>query len=507
MLIIEASSTNAQTPMELEEVVQQVRQVVGWYDWQKSRSVFRFKGAAEYYDMPAEYECTISCDGKYVESIKAQGIHGNGYDGEILWARSFSHPPRKLEFAERALLRAIIAIQTHSWLSENSPYQLSRVPEKDTDHEVCIHLVANDDRIVTEVAIDRNQWLPVRVTRSGVFGPATWEFAKYERHGEVMWARSLVIRNGDEVLNFNVSDVSHDQEIDSLIFSMPHVATEVEWNVSAASRVEVRQASSGHLFVKPRIDGKDVGWFAVDTGTGAGMCISSNVAERIGLPAFGKTFAGGAGDKKFPVQFRSASVFELGPAALRNPTLLELPQKFADAMTKLFGFEWGGTVGFDFLSQVVAEFDLTNVALDLHDPATFAVAEANWHELRFHAGIPAVFCKLEDAQEGWFCLDTGAGNIAIVHSPAVKSMELLKNRKTEPYPLQGVGSAIDAQLGELRQFQVCGRPLKNVTTMFVTGTVGALSDPFVAGTFGAGILGGGKVIFDYQTRRIALLEK
>lgn len=47
----------------------------------------------------------------------------------------------------------------------------------------------------------------------------------------------------------------------------------------------------------------------------------------------------------------------------------------------------------------------------------------------------------------------------------------------------------------------------SVTTFFVTGRNGALSDPFITGTFGAGVLGGGKVIFDYQKRRMALIVK
>jgi hypothetical protein len=44
-------------------------------------------------------------------------------------------------------------------------------------------------------------------------------------------------------------------------------------------------------------------------------------------------------------------------------------------------------------------------------------------------------------------------------------------------------------------------------TFFVTGKEGALTDPYTMGTFGAGILGGDTVIFDYTHRRAALVKK
>ena len=52
---------------------------------------------------------------------------------------------------------------------------------------------------------------------------------------------------------------------------------DADFDRSVSPNVEVRRLASGHLFVKPQINGTDVGWFALDTGSGVGMAIVSVV--------------------------------------------------------------------------------------------------------------------------------------------------------------------------------------------------------------------------------------
>jgi hypothetical protein len=66
-----------------------------------------------------------------------------------------------------------------------------------------------------------------------------------------------------------------------------------------------------------------------------------------------------------------------------------------------------------------------------------------------------------------------------------------------------VGGTLDAQLGQLEWFQVGQQRLEKVNAVFLAPHEGALDDPYVAGTFGAGILKGMKIVFDYPHRRIA----
>jgi hypothetical protein len=113
----------------------------------------------------------------------------------------------------------------------------------------------------------------------------------------------------------------------------------------------------------------------------------------------------------------------------------------------------------------------------------------------------------EGGRVGLFQFDTGAGAYAIFHAPAVQKLKLLENRKTRPIKVRGVGGALDARIGSLDWFQVGGRRAEKLPAIFLEPHEGALNDPYVTGTFGAGLLRGTKVIFDYPHQRIAFITK
>jgi hypothetical protein len=59
-------------------------------------------------------------------------------------------------------------------------------------------------------------------------------------------------------------------------------------------------------------------------------------------------------------------------------------------------------------------------------------------------------------------------------------------------------------VGPVRSFQVAGGRPADVTALFITATQGALTDAYTTGTFGAGLLGPARVVFDYPRRRVAI---
>src|SRR5205085_6511754 len=79
--------------------------------------------------------------------------------------------------------------------------------------------------------------------------------------------------------------------------------------------VAVKRVATGHLFVRPEVNGKDVGWFALDTGSGVGMSVAPGVADRLGLPAVGRVVRGGAG-KPGPAAVRRGESFRLGAVTI-----------------------------------------------------------------------------------------------------------------------------------------------------------------------------------------------
>jgi hypothetical protein len=506
MCITQSISAGAEGCVAPSEALTKIRKSVGYDALARSSSDVLIEGKSHYLGMAGSYQLHLSPKGECLLTIDAHGRHQDGYNGTTVWERLFSGRSHELDFGEAESQEAFLAVRTHRWLSEGSPYQLIPDAGPLMPGEQAFQLVRKNDLLPTEIVVDTKTWLPMRASRRWVFGALTWEFSDYVGYHGVKWPNRSRFSRGDKADLFEVRQVTSVSKQQAEYFGAPLEQSRAVWEIGTTPRVQLMRTASGHLFVKPRINGQDVGWFAFDTGTGFGMCISQKAADQLHLPAFGKVMAGGAG-KQSEVQFRETGSFQLGATSMKPMIMMELPKAFTDSMASLFGFEWGGTVGRDFISEVTVEFDLTNATLDLHDPATYELANGAWLPLRLNHGIPCLKCKIEAQDEGWFQFDTGAGAVAIVHSPTVEKFDLLKGRTTQAQPLQGVGGAIDAERGTMERFSVGERALKNVTTFFVTGKQGALADPYVMGTFGAGVLGGVKVIFDYGRKRMGMASQ
>ena len=83
-------------------------------------------------------------------------------------------------------------------------------------------------------------------------------------------------------------------------------------------------SSSGHLLVRPLIDGAPApGLFLVDSGA-SGLVIEAEAADSLGLRSFGELFvAGVAGAVRS--RFRRAASLSLGPVELADPLFMEMP--------------------------------------------------------------------------------------------------------------------------------------------------------------------------------------
>ena len=195
-----------------------------------------------------------------------------------------------------------------------------------------------------------------------------------------------------------------------------------------------------------------------------------------------------------------------GAVEIADCICAELPKEFTDAMSKLFGFEWAGTLGSGFLSRTVAELDLSAPALSIHDPASYQLPAGRWEGIHFSHQIPCLTCKFE-GREGVFRFDTGAGSVVVLHGPAVAKLKLLDGKETSPAKAAGVGGFTEARIGSLDSFEVGGERFSKVRAMYITGSEGALTDMHTIGTFGSGILGPCQVVLDYAHRRIAFVRK
>ncbi len=108
---------------------------------------------------------------------------------------------------------------------------------------------------------------------------------------------------------------------------------------------------SGHLLVRPSIDGApSAGFFLLDTGA-SGCVIEAGAADALGLPAFGELHVTGMAGK-VPSRFRRAATLALGPLTVRRVAMMEMA---CGGLVRGAPGPVLGIVGFDVFRRAVVD--------------------------------------------------------------------------------------------------------------------------------------------------------
>ena len=274
-----------------------------------------------------------------------------------------------------------------------------------------------------------------------------------------------------------------------------------QFDRSIAPGLEVVRVKTGHLLVRPIVNGHEAGWFIFDTG--AGICVVSTPhLGPLGLEPAGDIQARGIGGGANAQLFR-AETLSLGPVTLRNHPLMSTDLSF---LKQFLGEEIAGIIGYGVLSRCVAEIDLSAPAVTLHDPEDYRLAAGAWLPIDLDDRIPALHGRFED-HEGLFHVDTGS-NAAITFSEnAVRKWRLLEGRDAVESKLGGVGGFTAVRKGRVEWFEVGGLRQEDVEATFPTEAKGTLGGERIDGSLGAGLLRPYVVITDYPQSRMAFRER
>lgn len=278
------------------------------------------------------------------------------------------------------------------------------------------------------------------------------------------------------------------------LLATPSVAS---FDSSVPAVIEVKRAPTGHLLVRPVINGVQCGWFIFDTG--AGVCVVSTptiaaLKLRDG-PSVDAVGIGGAATKKL----KFADTLTVGPLTLRDHAVMETDLSF---LTPHLKDEIAGVIGFGVLSACVAEIDLETATIALHDPATYVLADAAWSPLILNDRVPGVPGKFE-GHEGLFRLDTGANGSVSMHEQATRELALLDGRETREGKAGGVGGFVKMRRGTLAWIEFGGVRQENVPADFAVEAKGAFGNDAYAGNIGVNLLKQFVLVTDYTRKQIA----
>lgn len=488
--------------MDTAQVLANVRHALHYERFATTPADLVIDGAGRYLGVADSYRLRFAPSGKFVETYTGRLNQTTGFDGKTTWMVDFSGMPRVLEMQEKETAQMTIWVLTGRWLAAKGPLAVSLLPEQSDARQIALRLRLKGGLLESTLLIDSVSWQPRTLRYAVVSGPQEWTFEDYRADNGPLLAHRWTHSDNGLVDSVDVRSILRAAPSGSDPYAPATTRPDdTHFDASVSPQIEVRRAKTGHLFVHPRIDGKDVGWFMLDTGAGA-MTIDPKIADSLGMPAFGKQSASGAG-ALLQVPFRQGVRFSLGPITIEKPLYIGLDLSYA---SPAFGIPIAGICGYDLFSRAITEVDLVHNTVALYDPSRYALPGGHWEPMLLDSKQACAFCRFEGDRKGLFLLDTGSNGSVQFLTPAVEKLHLLEGRETQTHTSGGAGGMFPTRVGTIRWFEIGGHRFENPRVEFSQTQQGDLTSPYELGNVGQKFLEPFKLVFDYPHNRIAFVH-
>jgi aspartyl protease len=365
-----------------------------------------------------------------------------------------------LDLADLDELRMASAFFTGAWLDPRTSIVFDRVTRAGDALVVSARVGPEEWRQPFRIVCAAGSFHPTRLeTLSGdgavleVGGFASGVFCDVPRH--LTWRRGWLVDTVEIAHVEPAADPSahllHDLRGDCAARIDP----------AASPRARVTRSPRGRLpLARACIDGRDLGWFLLDTGAGA-SAIETAVADDLGLPGLGRTWVvtptGGEG-----AGYRRCRALAIGPLTLPQALLVELD--LASISTAL-GVRLAGIFGFDLFAQAVVRLEHRQpLVVELFSP-DWDRPGRRWHDIRFEHRVPVLAARLPPGDDagstGLMSLDTGSSAPLVLHERVARRLELMP--RTTRQGVRGVSGAGSAGVRTLPWIDV-GERFERVRT-------------------------------------------
>lgn len=491
-------------PPTVAEVIANVRRATGVERLAKHPTGIHLIGSGSFLGNDVTASLLLDSAGRYVRRYAGPVPFTAAFNGKDAWSIEFGGAPRVLAFDERAVQVIMASALTGFWLSADAPLRFELDAAASNDQTVLLLFQYCDGHERGSVEIAKASWLP----QKWVVGAGAAKRTLVLNGAREFDGMTFPVRISEETAHGASSAIEIEKIaaapnfIRSPYDPLPASAADVMFDPAIAAALEVERARTGHLLVKPRVNGREIGWFIFDTGAGSSV-ISSEKREELSLKQIAKVPAVGVGGAVLSPVFRLEQ-FRLGPVALNESLIIELDLKFLEAP---LGRPIAGVLGYEFISRCVTEIDLAAGRIALHDPESYQPHGAEWTAMKLSSRVPVVDARFEGHTYP-IRLDTGAsGGGVLFHHPIVEKLKLLDGRETTLSASGGVGGSVPTRIGKLKWLELGGQRIEDLDAGFVLESKGAFNDHYTAGVVGASLLSRFRLILDYPHQRIAFQKR
>ncbi len=461
------------------------------------------------------FQRSFEPDGSFEHRLQVDGASEQiqRFDGTTLWVDSDEAGPYPMTPARAQVASSVEWTLGARWLLDrDSPFETAIRRARGDREGPRIRLRLQPSNFESQVELDPISFQPSALTLEGRKGPLRLEFEDWRTRRGFPWP--FVIRISGE------SDTPVVLVTDEVYFE-PSLVAQKGFDLTVKERGDtrfdrpgtlpapIRRTRTGHMLVRPTLNGLESGWFLLDTGTGvncldpkivsnADTFLNPNINDdrEISIIGLGGTVRG---------EIHDGGEFALGPM---HATGMEWVAIDLSGLEAVVGAPLAGVLGGELFQRAVVEIDLSARTLALYDPTTFDGTRLPWRPLRFDGTTPCVQCKFAPEHEGWFRLDTGSDDTVTFHSPWVRKLSMLKRaRNLVPMRLRGIGGEMSAVQGRIPWFELLGLRFTSPRVTLVEQATGPLASQDLVGNLGLGFLTDQRMILDYPHHRVTLIPR
>ncbi|MCW3051002.1 MAG: uncharacterized protein JWN14_172, partial [Chthonomonadales bacterium] len=473
------------------------------YGIRSNQDTWQLTGSAHFRNAEQTFEMRFDSHFRFVMTMTGALSETDAFDGALCWTVGPSEIPHRLTLRDRDVNRLTAWALTGAWALKSAPLLLETAPASTAAIGKQTLLLKPKDGIVTgTLVLDSATSLPDSIQYGTDSGKETWIFSEYRSFQGRMLPTHIIHQSSKQEDTISIT-AADPVEADASRYRMtkpdPKTTT---FDGSADNTVEIKRVF-GLMFIHPKIDGQDVGWFFLDTGADA-MCIEPDVAKKLGLPIIGgDTTSGVVGVTHLDIS--RATTFQLGPVTLPKPVFMVLG---LGPISQVFKIPIAGICGYDFLARTALDIDLKANTMRISRPGAAALpAGAKWTKIGFDSNTPCLECAFAEDHKGFFSLDTGSDATVDFFSPAVERFHLLERQDGTKVNTGGAGGIAESRQGKIDWFQLGGTKFEKPTVGFQLTKSGVFASPYRLGNIGMGFLGQfNRLLLDYAHERIALIK-
>lgn len=448
---------------------------------------------------------TFGSAGEFREDSIPRNERPFGFDGKYAWQPDRTGFPTPVAQRLREKLLIPAWVRGGWWLSENAPFVLTFLPEETNQSQVALSMKLERGLVEAKILIDRETWLPKSLAVEYERGLYTLTFNDYQERLDVRFPQRTNINYRGSDSEFRIKSIAEIPRNADNPFKTPPAPDDTAFDNTVPAELKVAQgvpfstSTPGHFYVRPVVDGKDLGWFHFDSGSDT-MHIDTKFADELKMPILGKSQSRGADGRVQEVTIRQGKTFQLGRIVYKNPIFLAMDLSDRNAPP---GEKRAGLVGYPLFARAVLEVAEGGKRIALYDPKNYELSKGKWQELSYIDLTPAVVCRFEGNRTGLFQLDTGFTGTVTFYDKFIAEQKLLEGRQIKEETDTGAGGTYKLLTGKIDWFELAGYRFKNQQAGF---RVEGLSREGGAGVVGREFLSVFTVVFNYPERSIAFLR-